>query len=68
MNKVYNYHFPGKDMLIKIVLDLFVSNVDQKLFKRVLGKVFKSENVQQSNDEVTVFSKKNSKKRYIRGH
>lgn len=41
-------------MLIKVILDLFISNIDQELFKGVLGKVFKSKDIQQSNNEVIV--------------
>lgn len=54
MKEVIIYHFPCKDMLIKVILDLFISNIDQELFKGVLGKVFKSKDIQQSDNEVIV--------------
>lgn len=56
MFKVHNYQFPCKDMLIKVILDLFISNIDQQLFKGVLGKVFKSKDIQQSDNWVIVVS------------
>lgn len=43
-------------MLIKVILDLFISNIDQELFKGVLGKVFKSEDIQQSDNRLIVVS------------
>ena len=64
MKEVIIYHFPCKDMLIKVILDLFISNIDQELFKGVLGKVFKSKDIQQSDNEVIVLpenSKTNDK-------
>lgn len=43
-------------MLIKVILDLFISNIDQELFKGVLGKVFKSKDIQQSDNGLIVVS------------
>lgn len=46
-------------MLIKVILDLFISNIDQELFKGVLGKVFKSKDIQQSDNGLIVVSVNN---------
>lgn len=43
-------------MLIKVILDLFISNIDQELFKGVLWKVFKSKDIQQSDNGLIVVS------------
>lgn len=67
MKEVIIYHFPCKDMLIKVILDLFISNIDQELFKGVLGKVFKSKDIQQSDNEVIVLPE-NSKTHDKEGH
>ena len=43
-----SYHFPSKDMLIEVILDLFIGYVDTELFKGIVWEVLKPKNVQQT--------------------
>ena len=45
-------------MLIKVILDLFVRDVDTKLLKRVLLKILKAEYVKNSDSETLGATKK----------
>lgn len=43
------YHFPGEDVLVEVVLDLFVRDVDAQLLERILLEILKAEDVEQTN-------------------
>ena len=48
------YLLPGKDMLVEVVLDLFISDVDAQLFKRVVIKILKPKYVQYPNSKTFI--------------
>lgn len=48
------YQFPGKDMLVEVVLDLLVGNVDAQLFKGVALEVLKAKDVQQARHQEVI--------------
>jgi hypothetical protein len=46
---MYETHqFPGKYMLVKVVLYLFIGYINTQLFKGITWKILKSKNIQQA--------------------
>lgn len=55
-----SYHFHGEDVFVEIVLYLFISYVDEKLFERVVMSIFETKNIQNSNLEVFTSVQRNN--------
>ena len=53
-NTPASYQFPGKDVLVEVVLDLLIGNVDTQLFKGVALEVLKAKYVQQACHQVVI--------------